>query len=297
MLRSLQASNQVKASPFLKWAGGKGRLLAQYQPLFPQQYGRYFEPFVGAGAVFFHLNPQEAHLSDVNGELVNAYQVIRDHAEALISTLSGYPHDKDFFYALRAQDPATLTSVERAARIIYMNKTCFNGLYRVNRRGQFNVPFGDYKNPRILDVAGIRAAQNVLQGVSVTHQGFDAVLTEAQSGDFVYFDPPYHPLSSTASFTSYAADDFGPEDQIRLAAVFRRLDAKGVKLMLSNSDTPFIRDLYDGFEIQQVWAPRAINRDASKRKGVNEVVVTNYATQLAAPASSHRLAVVGEDRR
>ena len=283
MLRSLHASNQVKAGPFLKWAGGKGRLLAQYQPLFPESFGRYFEPFVGAGAVFFHLAPGEAHLSDVNPELVNAYSVIRDHVDALIETLAGYQHDREFYYALRAVDPETLSPVERAARIIYLNKTCFNGLYRVNRRGQFNVPFGDYKNPRICDETGLRAAHAALQGVSVTHQGFDAVLAEAKSGDFVYFDPPYHPLSPTASFTSYAADDFGPEDQIRLAAVFRRLDAKGVKIMLSNSDTPFIRDLYEGFHIQQVWAPRAINRDASKRKGVPEVVVTNYvpAEQIA----------------
>lgn len=295
MLRSMQATNQVKAGPFLKWAGGKGRLLAQYQPLFPQQYARYFEPFVGAGAVFFHLQPENAQLSDVNPELVNAYQVIRDQVEDLIETLGTYQHDREFYYALRAQDPELLTPVERAARIIYLNKTCFNGLYRVNRRGQFNVPFGDYKNPRILDVAGLRAAHAALQGVGVTHQGFDAVLAEAKSGDFVYFDPPYHPLSPTASFTSYAADDFGPEDQIRLAAVFRRLDAKGVKLMLSNSDTPFIRDLYEGFHIQQVWAPRAINRDASKRKGVPEVVVTNYAPlQLAAPTG---LAVVGAEPR
>jgi DNA adenine methylase len=284
MLHSLQASNPVKAGPFLKWAGGKGRLLAQYQPLFPQRFERYFEPFVGAGAVFFHLAPPNAHLSDVNPELVNAYQVIRNHVEELIATLASYPHDRDFYYALRARDPEHMPAVERAARIIYMNKTCFNGLYRVNRRGQFNVPFGDYKNPRILDEAGLRAAHSALQNVSITHQGFDAVLAEAKSGDFVYFDPPYHPLSPTASFTSYAADDFGPEDQIRLAAVFRRLDAKGVKLMLSNSDTPFIRDLYEGFHIQQVWAPRAINRDAAKRQPVAEVVVTNYApVQLVAP--------------
>lgn len=276
MLRSLSASNPVKAGPFLKWAGGKGRLLGQYEPLFPQRFERYFEPFVGAGAVFFHLSPAEAHLSDVNPELVNAYAVIRDRVEELIPELGTYRHDRDFYYALRAQDPASLDVVARAARIIYLNKTCFNGLYRVNRRGQFNVPFGDYKNPRILDEAGLRAASHALQGVSVSHQGFDAVLAEARSGDFVYFDPPYHPLSPTASFTSYAADDFGPEDQIRLAAVFRRLDAKGVKLMLSNSDTPFIRDLYEGYPIRQVWAPRAINRDASKRKGVPEVVVTNY---------------------
>ncbi|MNK84153.1 Modification methylase DpnIIA [compost metagenome] len=285
MLRSLHASNQGKASPFLKWAGGKGRLLAQYQPLFPQSFERYFEPFVGAGAVFFHLNPAEAHISDVNPELVNAYTIIRDQVDALIEILGGYQHDRDFYYALRAQDPNTLAPAERAARIIYLNKTCFNGLYRVNRRGQFNVPFGDYKNPRILDEAGLRAASAALQGVSVMHQGFDAVLAEAKSGDFVYFDPPYHPLSPTASFTSYAADDFGPEDQIRLAAVFRRLDAKGVKLMLSNSDTPFIRDLYEGFHIQQVWAPRAINRDATKRQGVAEVVVTNYApSEVVVPA-------------
>lgn len=293
MLRSLPASNLEKASPFLKWAGGKGRLLGQYQPLFPQSYERYFEPFVGAGAVFFHLAPSEAHLSDVNPELVNAYQVIRDQVAELIETLANYPHDRDFYYALRAQDPATLTPVERAARIIYMNKTCFNGLYRVNRRGQFNVPFGDYKNPRILDEAGLRAAHAALQGVSVTHQGFDAVLAEAKSGDFVYFDPPYHPLSPTASFTSYAADDFGPEDQIRLAAVFRRLDAKGVKLMLSNSETPFIRDLYEGFHVEQVWAPRAINRDAAKRQAVAEVVVTNYAPTPIVVSSGQRKAAAG----
>lgn len=283
MLRSLHASPQLKAGPFLKWAGGKGRLLAQYQPLFPKQFGRYFEPFVGAGAVFFHLAPAEAHLSDINSELVNAYIVIRDQVDDLIARLSQYPHDREFYYALRALDPETLTPVERAARIIYLNKTCFNGLYRVNRRGQFNVPFGDYKNPKILDEAGLRAAHAALQGVTIAHQGFDAVLAEAKAGDFVYFDPPYHPLSPTASFTAYAADDFGPEDQIRLAAVFRRLDAKGVKIMLSNSDTPFVRDLYEGFHIQQVWAPRAINRDASKRKGVPELVVTNYdpAAQVA----------------
>ncbi|MNY04336.1 Modification methylase DpnIIA [compost metagenome] len=266
----------VKAGPFLKWAGGKGRLLGQYEPLFPQRFNRYFEPFVGAGAVFFHLEPQKAHLSDTNPDLIACYQVIRDELPALIEVLRMYRHDRDFYYHVRELNPADLTAVQRAARMIFLNKTCFNGLWRVNRRGQFNVPFGDYKNPKILDEDNLHAVSQALQGVSIDLRPFDEVVSKARRGDFIYMDPPYHPVSSTSNFTSYGADDFKPDDQIRLAAAFRRLDAKGCKVMLSNSDTPFIRELYEDYRIEQVWCRRAINRDAAKRGAVSEVVVMNY---------------------
>ncbi|MBO9540217.1 DNA adenine methylase [bacterium] len=276
MPRISRAVAPVKAGPFLKWAGGKGRLLGQYEPLFPKRFNRYFEPFVGAGAVFFHLEPQKAHLSDTNPDLIACYQVIRDELPALIEVLRMYRHDKDFYYHVRELNPADLSAVQRAARMIFLNKTCFNGLWRVNRRGQFNVPFGDYKNPKILDEDNLHAVSQALQGVEIQLRSFDEVVSKARRGDFIYLDPPYHPVSSTSNFTSYGADDFKPDDQIRLAAAFRRLDAKGCKVMLSNSDTPFIRELYEDYRIEQVWCRRAINRDAAKRGAISEVVVMNY---------------------
>lgn len=276
MPRISRAIAPVKAGPFLKWAGGKGRLLGQYEPLFPKRFNRYFEPFVGAGAVFFHMDPKKAILSDTNPDLVACYQVIRDELPALIELLRMYRHDRDFYYHVRELNPADLSAVQRAARMIFLNKTCFNGLWRVNRRGQFNVPFGDYKNPKILDEDNLHAVSASLQGVEILLRPFDDVVAEARRGDFIYMDPPYHPVSATSSFTSYGADDFKPDDQIRLAAAFRRLDAKGCKVMLSNSDTPFIRELYEGYRIEQVWCRRAINRDAAKRGAVSEVVVLNY---------------------
>lgn len=266
----------VKASPFLKWAGGKGRLLGQYQGFFPKRFNRYYEPFVGAGAVFFHLAPTHAVLSDTNPDLVACYQVLKNDVDALVELLRMYRHDKDFYYHVRALDVTELNQVQRAARMIFLNKTCFNGLWRVNRRGNFNVPFGDYKNPKILDEENLRAVSAALQHVEIEQQPFDGVLEVARKGDFVYMDPPYHPVSSTSSFTSYSVDDFKPEDQRRLADTYRALSERGCKVMLSNSDVPFIRELYADFRIEQVWAARAINRDASKRGAVSEVVVLNY---------------------
>lgn len=266
----------AKAAPFLKWAGGKGRLLGQYQAFFPKRFSRYYEPFVGAGAVFFHLAPKHAVLSDTNPDLVACYQVLKHDVDDLVELLRMYRHDKDFYYHVRELDAATLSPVQRAARMIFLNKTCFNGLWRVNRRGQFNVPFGDYKNPKILDEENLRAVSAALQHVEILHSPFDHVLEVARKGDFIYMDPPYHPVSSTASFTSYSADDFKPEDQRRLADTYRALAERGCKVMLSNSDVPFIRELYADFRIEQVWAARAINRDASKRGAVSEVVVLNY---------------------
>ncbi|HEY9898584.1 MAG TPA: DNA adenine methylase [Pantanalinema sp.] len=276
MSRISRAVVPAKAGPFLKWAGGKGRLLAQYESLFPKRFSRYFEPFVGAGAVFFHLAPKKALLSDTNPDLVACYQVIRDELPALIELLRMYRHDRDFYYHVRELDSSDLSAVQRAARMIFLNKTCFNGLWRVNRRGQFNVPFGDYKNPKILDEDNLHAVSAALQNVAIQLRPFDGVVAEARRGDFIYMDPPYHPVSATSSFTSYGADDFKPDDQRRLADAFRALDAKGAKVMLSNSDTPFIRELYEGYRIEQVWCRRAINRDAAKRGAISEVVVLNY---------------------
>ncbi|MEB3223559.1 MAG: DNA adenine methylase [Candidatus Sericytochromatia bacterium] len=265
-----------EAAPFVKWVGGKRSLLPQIMGRIPQRFNAYHEPFVGGGAVFFALQPVKARLSDDNGELVTAYQVIRDDVERLIRHLRTHRVEAEYFYDLRAKDPSRLDPVERASRLIYLNRTCFNGLYRVNSRGGFNVPFGRYKNPLICNEAGLRAASLALSGTAAVHAGYEAVLDQARRGDFVYFDPPYHPVSATANFTGYTAGAFGERDQRRLADVYRALHARGCKVMLSNSDTSLIHELYGDFNVEIVAAPRLVNRDATKRGPVNEVLVRNY---------------------
>ena len=276
-----------KPQPFLKWAGGKGQLLDQYEPYLPRTPMRgYYEPFVGSGAVFFHLHRrglfETTCLSDLNTELLTCYRVVRDHVEDLITRLREHKarHSRDYYYAVRSRDRdpswADAWPVERAARLIYLNKTCYNGLWRVNSRGHFNVPMGRYVNPGIANADRLRAASRALQGVELAISGFETVTEKASSGDFVYFDPPYHPLSKTASFTSYARDDFGEDDQRKLARVFAALDRRGCRVMLSNSDTPFVRELYHGFRIETVTARRAINSAKGKRGAITEVVVLNY---------------------
>ena len=246
-------------------------------PLLPKSWGRYFEPFVGGGALFFALRPRNAVLTDSNAELVNVYRVVRDKLEALIEELSKHPYDKDHYYEVRAQDPRTLTDVEAAARMIYLNKTAFNGLYRVNKSGRFNVPFGRYSNPKICDRPRLRAASEALRGVVVAQRDFSEVVHFTRPGDFVYFDPPYVPRSATSNFTNYASGGFGLEQQRRLAQIFRELDRAGVKVMLSNSDTDLVRSLYHDFRIDTVLARRAVNSKASARGPITEVVVRNYA--------------------
>jgi DNA adenine methylase len=276
------------AQPFLKWAGGKKQLLAQYDAFFPTQPtpGGYYEPFVGSGAVFFHLRAQDLfahyHLSDVNAELINCYCVVRDAVDDLLALLEAHQsrHSKTHYYAVRAQDrdpgwQQHATPLERAARMIYLNKTCYNGLWRVNSKGQFNVPMGRYKNPDIANHDRLRAAAAALQGVEIAVRPFDAVRTLAGPGDFVYFDPPYVPISNTANFTSYAAGAFGLDDQRRLAETFRHLAHSGCRVMLSNSDTPFVREQYAGFCVETVRARRAINSQKGKRGPITEVVVLN----------------------
>jgi DNA adenine methylase len=266
--------------PFLKWVGGKTQLLDDLLASAPKEYGTYHEPFVGGGALFFALAPKNAVLSDVNSELISAYTVVRDEPEALIDALQKHVYDKDHYYSVRewdrGADYAERNGVEKAARLIYLNKTCFNGLYRVNAQGHFNVPIGDYKNPTICDSETIRSCSSVLASAEIQCAPFSKVLERVHVDDLVYFDPPYVPVSDTASFTKYARDDFGLDQQKDLTAVCRELDRRGVKFMLSNSRTDTVEKLYQGFHQRIVQALRAVNSKASKRGAVEELLITNY---------------------
>lgn len=276
------AQQPAEAAPFVKWAGGKGRLLSQLRPLFPPGLDRmrHVEPFVGGGALFFSRIPGRALLTDINPTLVATYTAIRDDVQSVVEGLRvlANRHSKESYYQIRERynEGRRLSSSKRAAMFIYLNKTCFNGLHRVNRKGEFNVPVGSYKNPRILNENGLYAASRALRNAKLECTGFESLLENAKPGDFVYFDPPYEPVSETASFTSYTRDGFSREDQTRLRDVYRALHRRGCKLMLSNSDVPFIRELYEDFHIDTVAAARAINCNAKKRGKVSEVVVRNY---------------------
>jgi DNA adenine methylase len=277
-----------KPKPFVKWVGGKRQLLKQFKELglyppdhFDPNNNRYFEPFVGGGAVFFDLLPHKAFLSDMNFELVTTYTVIRDDVEALIKSLRKHPYNKEYFLKIRAKKVEKLTPLQVASRFIYLNRTCFNGMYRVNSRGEFNVPFGQYSNPQICDAENLRKVSKSLQGVSIVHQDYKQAVKKAKKGDFVYFDPPYHPLTETASFTSYTKEDFGKKDQVELRDTFLELHKKGCYVMLSNSNAEFINEIYGelkkhGVKVHKVDASRAINSDASGRGKIKEVLITNY---------------------
>jgi DNA adenine methylase len=271
-----------EAAPFVKWVGGKGRLLSQLRPLLPSgiEHMRHVEPFVGGGALFFSRRPRRALLTDINPTLVAAYSEIRDDVEGVIAALRGLAgrHSKESYYQVRERynQGRRVSNSKRAAMFIYLNKTCFNGLHRVNRKGEFNVPVGSYKNPRILNEERLHAASRALKHAQLRCAPFDALLEDAKPGDFIYFDPPYEPVSQTASFTAYAPNGFSQEDQTRLRDVYKALDRRRSKLMLSNSDVPFIRNLYKDFNIDTVAAPRAINCDAKKRGNVSELVIRNY---------------------
>jgi DNA adenine methylase len=271
---------------FLKWAGGKLQLIEQFKNLFPHNFNNYYEPFIGSGAVFFYirskLKPHKVILSDTNEELINCFGVVRDKPYELIELLSNHrkKHSKDYYYAVRSIESDRLDSVSKAARLIYLNKTCFNGLYRVNSKGQFNVPMGDYENPCIFDKNILFQASQLLQGVHLRVTTFEKVLDLAEKEDFIYFDPPYIPLSKTSSFTQYSKGSFSAKEQKRLSQVFSILDLRGCFVMLSNSDHALTRELYRDYEknIVIVRAKRNINSVGSKRGAINEVVVTSYAT-------------------
>ncbi|MDH7577858.1 MAG: DNA adenine methylase [Bacillota bacterium] len=267
----------VKPKPPVKWAGGKGQLLSQFEPLFPKKFGAYHEPFVGGGAVFFHLLPERAVLIDNNPELINFYLVVRESLDELLISLHKHKNEAGYYYQIRALDPEKLDPVSRASRFLFLNKTGYNGLWRVNRQGRHNVPFGRYKNPRIADVENLRRVSDALKRAQILLNDFSVVLNYAESGDFIYFDPPYYPLSETANFTDYTADSFGREDQERLAETFQELDKRGCLVMLSNSDTSFIRELYSGYHLTVVSAKRAINCRADRRGPIGELVIRNYS--------------------
>jgi DNA adenine methylase len=273
-----------KASPFLKWVGGKGQLLKDFVQLFPDKFNNFIEPFVGGGAVFFYLysngllNEKKAVLIDSNSELINAYKTIKDEIKLKViikALLNGkYLNNEKTFYEIRKEEPTN--DANRAARIIYLNKTCFNGLYRVNSRGKFNVPFGRYNNPLICDLENLKAVNKSLENTELINGDFTDTLKCVAKNDFVYFDPPYQPINKTSSFTGYTKNSFNEKDQERLSAVFKKLDKLGCKIMLSNSDVNFIRDLYKGYRIEVVKAKRMINCKAAKRGAINELVILNY---------------------
>ena len=277
---SLEAATQTrKPTPFLKWAGGKTRLLSQMSIHFPHEFRRYFEPFLGGGAVFFHLQPSKAFLSDSNCELIDTFKVVRNSPMKLMQALDAhYPYrkDKDYYYKVRELDSSRLPIVERAARTIYLNKTCYNGLYRVNSKGLFNVPFGRYANPTLYDREALLAASRALKSAELSNKDYGDCCASARRGDFVYLDPPYHPLSVTSSFTGYTKNSFGEDDQVLLAEAFKSLDKSGCKVMLSNSSTPLIRELYSEFRIATLKAPRAISCKGHGRGKIDEVLVLNY---------------------
>jgi DNA adenine methylase len=273
----IQIPKETSPRPFLKWAGGKSRLIQQYIPYFPKSYKNYYEPFLGGGAVFFYLQPTTAILTDINAELINTYCCVRDHVEELISLLQEHKirHNKDYYYSVRNNSSGT--DIEKAARLIYLNKTCFNGLYRVNSQGKFNVPLGRYNNPNICSELFLRTASEALSTSKIKQTDFVDVLNYARnSDDFIYFDPPYYPVSETSYFTAYSSYRFVEDQQVKLKDVFEKLAERGVKVMLSNSDCEFIRNLYRSFNIYTISASRAINSNAKKRGKITELLVTSY---------------------
>lgn len=269
---------------FVKWAGGKTQLLSQFEPLIPDDFNYYVEPFIGSGAMFFFMKknfePDNIIISDNNEELINVYKMVQNNLEELLVLLQEHKnnHSKEYYYEIRSTLVEELSLLERAARFLYLNKTCFNGLYRVNSKGLFNVPIGSYKNPNIVNEKNLREANELLDGVTIKLQPFEKSLENVKQGDFVYFDPPYYPLSKTANFTSYTKNAFLDEEQNKLADVYHEMDQLSCKLMLSNSDTPFIHNLYsgNGYRVEKVKARRMINSNASKRGAIDEVLVMNY---------------------
>lgn len=271
-------------SPILKWVGGKRQLLDSIEQLIPK-CSTYYEPFIGGGAVLFSRQPDKAVINDSNPELINVYLTIKNEPEALIEKLKEHKvnSSEEYFYSIRALDRdkevfENMTNVERAARIIYLNKTCYNGLFRVNSSGEFNSPWGKYKNPNITNETTINALHTYFNKANITIKcgDYKDALKGIRKGAFVYFDPPYMPISSSASFTGYTAGGFGEQEQIALKEQCDALDAKGIKFLLSNSSCPFIEDLYKDYIIEHVNAKRAINANPEKRGEIKEVLVRNY---------------------
>lgn len=274
------------AAPVVKWVGGKRQLLSVIEPLLPKRLSLYCEPFLGGGAVLFARQPARAVVNDLNRDLINLYEVIRDQVDALAADLGKHENTPDYFYQIRDldRDPEryqALSPVEKASRFLYLNKTCYNGLFRVNASGAFNAPFGSYKNPNIVNEPVLRAVSAYFNAARITFfsRDFQQVLEELPRGAFVYLDPPYDPVSQTASFTGYSKGGFGREEQLRLKECCDSLNRRGIRFLLSNSATPFIRELYSSYEITLVDARRAINSVGDRRGAIQEVLVKNYGTK------------------
>lgn len=264
------------AEPFLKWAGGKRRLAPLLRQWMPSEFARYHEPFLGGGALYFAMQPDSAVLSDVNEDLINCYLVVRDDVEALIADLARHRHERAYFLELRRQMPTSLTQLQAASRFIYLNRTAYNGLYRVNQRGQFNVPFGDYRNPSLRPIATLRAASAALQGARLQAVDFRKAVECAGPSDFVYLDPPYIPVGPNSDFRRYHRDQFRDPEQVALADTFEELANRGCYVMLSNSNTPRSMELFGRWRVRLVQSPRAISSRPETRGPVSEIVVTNY---------------------
>ncbi|OHD12001.1 MAG: DNA methyltransferase [Spirochaetes bacterium GWD1_27_9] len=268
--------------PFLKWAGGKRQLMPEIKKYIPHKFNTYYEPFLGGGAVLFDLQPKNAIINDSSTELINCYKVIKTNINDLIEDLEKHKNDEDYYYHTRdldrKEDYKNLSNVEKASRIIYLNRTCFNGLFRVNSQGQFNVPFGKYPNPKILNESVLKAVSSYLNenNIEILNNDFEEVLKHAKKEDFVYLDPPYDPLSDTSSFTGYDLNKFGKEEQKRLKKVYDYLNEIGCFVLLSNSSTPYIKDLYKNYSIITVNAKRNINSVGNSRGKIEEILVKNY---------------------
>ena len=273
--------------PFVKWAGGKRQLISLLDESLPKTFGNYYEPFLGGGALLFHIlakkNRQKCNISDLNSNLVLAYITIRDRIDELISSLKihekNYQKDsKSYYYSVRDGNPGS--EIEKTSRLLFLNRTCFNGLYRVNRKGRFNVPLGKYTNPNIVNEENLRSVSSILQSnqVSIKCRDFEAVRRDAKKGDLVYFDPPYQPVSKTANFTSYTNKDFTYDDLSRLAELCLELDSKGCKVLLSNSDSKKVLDIFSKkpWKVNKIKANRSINSDSKKRTGHFELLIKNY---------------------
>lgn len=274
-------AKNILVNPILKWVGGKRQLLSDIMPLISKNYSTYVEPFVGGGAVIFELQPKKAIINDLNAELINVYKVVRDYPDELIKELEIHAlnNNSDYFYEIRGmdreQDYNELDEIKKAARIIYLNKTCYNGLYRVNSAGQFNSPYGKYKNPKIVDSTTIKAMSKFLnqKGIKICQGDYKEVLKGLRKGAFVYLDPPYMPISSSSSFTGYTEGGFSYQKQVELKQECDKLAKKGISFLQSNSDCPEIRELYSDYTILTVKAKRNINSKGNSRGEINEVLI------------------------
>lgn len=265
--------NEVSIKPFLKWAGGKTQLIPELAKLIPLQYNKYIEPFIGGGAFFFFLNPEKSIISDSNAELITTYKAVRDNVEAVIKLLSKYKNEETFFYKIRSLDTAKLTDIERAARLIYLNKTCFNGLYRVNKKGEFNVPFGKRDN-NFLNKETLRDASEFLQNTKILNSDYLKTLQKyAKPGDFIFLDPPYYPVGKFSDFKRYTKEFFYHEDQVKLRDEFDRLVQLGCHVLLTNSDHPTILELYKDYEIRIIETKRLISSNPETRVGRDIIVI------------------------